>query len=167
MSYANVYAGLIVISLICYCVITLLFKLRLKWKERMLQFGAALLVMLGLFMVQNNLVLAGIALPGLRPASGGMLQQSTVDGDAQYITTYLKYNGCDGLEVKAGIPIVWTMIPDEGSLNSCNNSLVLPAFDQQIHLSEGETVVTFLPGKEGIYSYSCWMGMLKNTITVV
>lgn len=36
MAYANVYAGLIVMSLICYCIITLLFKLRdhvLVWQK--------------------------------------------------------------------------------------------------------------------------------------
>lgn len=36
MSYANVYAGLIVLSLICYCIITMLFKLRdhvLVWQK--------------------------------------------------------------------------------------------------------------------------------------
>ena len=48
-----------------------------------------------------------------------------------------------------------------------NNEIVLPAFGQQIKLDVGTTTISFTPERAGSYPYSCWMGMLRNTITVV
>lgn len=141
-------------------------KLQMSWKRQMLRLSAALLVILGFFMVQNNLALVGVSVSASLPGAGSFAQAAVVEGDAQHITTRLKPGGYDNIQVKAGIPVVWTITADKSSLNGCNNALVLPAFNQQIRLSEGETVISFLPEKAGVYTYSCWMGMLKNTITV-
>ena len=91
----------------------------------------------------------------------------TVDGDAQYVTTKLRANGYDDLQVVAGIPVVWTIEADAAALNGCNNELVLPAFDRQVRLTEGRNTITFTPEEPGEYLYSCWMGILRNTIIVV
>ncbi|SBV97024.1 exported hypothetical protein [uncultured Eubacteriales bacterium] len=112
------------------------------------------------------------ALTGLVPASlagkGGETVLAAVrEGDAQYVTTRLHINGYDDVQVAAGDAVVWTIVAEEGSLNGCNNELVLPAFDQQVCLQEGENVITYTPERVGRYVYSCWMGMLRNTITVV
>lgn len=32
--------------------------------------------------------------------------------------------------------------------------------------SEGENVIEFTPEKEGVYTYSCWMGMITGKIYV-
>ena len=63
--------------------------------------------------------------------------------------------------------MVWTITASEDSLNGCNNEIVLPAFDQQIKLKAGENTIRFTPESAGSYPYSCWMGMLRNTITVI
>lgn len=139
--------------------------LRLKWKRRMLQVSSALLVLLGLFMVQNNLALAGITMPGSYSGTEPVI--AVVRDGAQYLTTQLRANGYDDIQVEAGIPVIWTIEVAAEDLNGCNNELVLPAFGQQIRLQESVTEITFLPEKAGTYSYSCWMGMLKNTITVI
>ncbi len=142
--------------------------LKAKWRERMLQVGSVLLVLMGIFMIQNNLVLTGLTTSSASTdVSSGSAIVSTVDGDTQYITTTLHSNGYDDIQVTAGIPVVWTIEVDESSLNGCNNEIVLSDFNQQIKLSVGEVVVEFTPEKTGAYTYSCWMGMLKNTITVV
>lgn len=143
--------------------------LRLGWKEKMLKLSAALVILFGLFMVQNNLALTGLSLPSLRGmgTSASASVTAAVEGDTQVLTTRLRANGYDDITVVGGIPVVWTIIADEGSLNGCNSEIVLPAFGQQVKLSEGENVITFTPEAEGTYSYSCWMGMLRNTITVI
>ena len=140
--------------------------LRLGWKEKMLQFSAALLVLFGVFMVQNNLALTGLPLPALSGTASTASAAATVEGDIQVLTTYLRANGYDDIEVTAGIPVEWTIIADGDSLNGCNNEIVLPAFDRQVRLTEGENRITFTPEEAGTYPYSCWMGMLRNTITV-
>lgn len=140
--------------------------LRLGWKEKVLRVGAALLVLFGLFMVQNNVALTGISLPEWSAPAQSAVVCARVDGDTQYLTTRLRANGYDDLEVVAGIPVVWTILAGEDALNGCNRELVLPAFDLQVRLEEGENVITFTPEEPGTYSYSCWMGMLQNSIMV-
>ncbi|MCD8224893.1 MAG: sulfite exporter TauE/SafE family protein [Clostridiales bacterium] len=144
--------------------------LKTHWRQRMLQAGSVLLVVMGIFMIQNNLVLTGFsvlpAVPSTNIDTDGTVV-STVDGDIQYVTTSLHANGYDDIQVVAGIPVVWTMEVDANNLNGCNNEIVLSAFNQQVTLTAGEVVIEFTPTEEGTYTYSCWMGMLKNTITVV
>ncbi len=140
--------------------------LKMRWRQRMLQAGSVLLLIMGIFMIQNNLVLTGFTVsPAGTDTDGAVV--SSIEGDVQYVTTTLHVNGYDDIQVTAGIPVVWTIEVDEMNLNGCNNEIVLPAFDQQVKLAVGEVVIEFTPEEEGTYTYSCWMGMLKNTITVV
>lgn len=140
--------------------------LRRSWKRRMLQCSAGLLVLFGLFMVQNNLALSGISLPALKAGDSGGAAVAVVEDGVQYITTELQPNGYADIQVEAGIPVVWTMVAEESSLNGCNREIILSDFDQRIKLEAGENVISFLPEEAGTYTYSCWMGMLHNTITV-
>ena len=141
--------------------------LKMTWRKRMLQLGCALLILMGLFTVQNNLALTGMTLPWAESGSEGKPISASVDGDVQYVTTTLRANGFDDIQVVEGIPVVWTILADADALNGCNQAMVLPAFDQQIQLEEGANTITFTPEEAGDYSYSCWMGMLRNTITVI
>ena len=138
--------------------------LKMKWKRRMLQISSGLLVLFGLFMVQNNLALTGVSVPSSSGSYGAVT--AVVENGTQYLTTQLHANGYDNIQVKAGIPVIWTIVASSQDLNGCNNELVIPAFGQQIQLKEGTTEISFFPETAGTYSYSCWMGMLRNVITV-
>ncbi len=140
--------------------------LKKTWRTAMLRVGAALLILLGLVSVQNNLVLTGIPMPWASSSGDGTAITALTVGGIQYVTTTLRVNGYDDIQVTAGIPVVWIIQASEESLNGCNSELVLPAFDQQIRLQAGENTITFTPEEPGVYTYSCWMGMLQNTITV-
>ena len=135
---------------------------RRRW---MLQLGSALLVLIGLFTVQNNLALAGILLPNA--GSSGAASAAVVEDGTQYVTTTLHSNGFEDIQVTAGMPVVWTIVANSESLNGCNNEIVIPAFEQQVKLQVGETMIRFTPESAGSYPYSCWMGMLRSTIPVV
>lgn len=141
--------------------------LKLKWRTLILQIGSGLLVLMGVFTMQNNMALTGFSFA--LPKSAAHTSDSViaaVDGDKQYLTTTLHVNGYDDIQVAAGIPVEWTILVEPDTLNGCNNELVLPFANRQIKLTEGKNVIEFLPEEVGQYAYSCWMGMLRNTITV-
>lgn len=86
-----------------------------------------------------NLALAGVMLPGAE--KGQPVVAAVVDGGTQYVTTALRANGFDDIQVVAGIPVEWTITADKESLNGCNNEIVLSTFGQQVKLSEGANTV--------------------------
>ena len=140
--------------------------LKKNWQQLMLQLGSAMLILIGLSTTQNNLALTGVTLPWAQSGSESAVITAAIDGDVQRVSTTLRANGYDDIQVTAGIPVIWTIIVDENALNGCNNELYLPAFDQQLKLEVGITTISFMPEEPGVYPYTCWMGMLQNTITV-
>jgi plastocyanin domain-containing protein len=52
-------------------------------------------------------------------------------------------------------------------LNGCNNAIVIPEFKIEKRLQVGDNIIEFTPTKTGKFRYSCWMGMIRGTITVV
>lgn len=44
---------------------------------------------------------------------------------------------------------------------------ILAALDLRIPLSEGDNIVEFTVDEPGVIPYTCWMGMLRGTITAV
>lgn len=141
--------------------------LKKKWKTVMIKASAVLVLFFGIYMLQNNFALTGVVIPSLvSEQKSETYVTAMIDGDKQYITTDLHVNGYDDLKVAQGIPVVWTIVVDEKNLNGCNSEIILPDFNQQIKLHEGENVIEFIPTENGTFTYSCWMGMLKNTITV-
>ncbi|MBQ8835512.1 MAG: sulfite exporter TauE/SafE family protein [Oscillospiraceae bacterium] len=140
--------------------------LKQNWRQKILQLGSAMLVLIGLSTMQNNLALTGVTLPWAKSGGESTVISSTIDGGVQYVSTTLRANGYDDIRVTAGIPVIWTITVEEAALNGCNNEIFLPAFDQQVKLEVGTTTISFTPEKAGTYPYTCWMGMLQNTITV-
>lgn len=140
--------------------------LKKKWKSIMIKASAVIVVFLGIYMLQNNLALTGISMPSFTKSTDNTAITAMVDGNKQYVTTNLHVNGFDDITVKAEVPVVWTIIVEKENLNGCNNEIVLAEYDRQIKLHEGENVIEFTPSERGTFTYTCWMGMLKNTITV-
>ncbi|MCD7828470.1 MAG: sulfite exporter TauE/SafE family protein [Clostridiales bacterium] len=141
--------------------------LKKKARDVMLNVSAVLVFVFGIYMLQNNFALTGISLPSISQSSSGNIITATVNGDKQYISSSLHSNGFDDLQVEAHIPVVWTLTVDSDTLNGCNNEIVIAEYNIQIKLQEGENIIEFTPTEEGTFTYTCWMGMLKNTITVV
>ncbi len=83
----------------------------------------------------------------------------------QYVNISVNEKGFEPALVvlQKGVETVWTINGE--SLNSCNSSLVFPAYNAQMDLKEGENTVEFTPDQD--FSYSCWMGMLNGYVKVV
>ena len=139
-------------------------KLNRTHARWMLTVSAFLIFIMGLNMASNGLALSGVS---LIPQQAGEIQMAEQDDGTQTITTEIDYGSYPSLIVRSGVPVQWTILVPDGVLNGCNGEIVVPAYDLDIVLHEGENVVTFLPGAPGTIPYSCWMGMITASIHIV
>jgi plastocyanin domain-containing protein len=54
-----------------------------------------------------------------------------------------------------------------GSINGCNNRMIIREYGIEHRFTPGENVIEFTPARTGKFPYSCWMGMIRSSITVV
>lgn len=138
-------------------------KLNRKYSRVMLTVSAMLIFVMGLNMLGNGLALSGVSLPQ-RNASA-VIQAMQAEG-VQTLRTEIDYGSYPPVRVKAGIPVDWTIIVPEGKLNGCNGEILIPAYQIDAVLQEGENHISFLPEQSGAVPYSCWMGMIRSTIEI-
>ena len=145
-----------------------------RFTKQVLKFGAVLVVVLGLSMISQGSALSGIdsKVAGVfsKPKETEEVQaklNETVEKDGvQYVSSVLESGKYPDITIKAGEPVVWEIEADKGSINGCNYKILLQDFDMEYTFSEGENVIEFTPEKEGVYTYSCWMGMITGKIYV-
>ena len=89
-----------------------------------------------------------------------------VDGN-QVVNSTLSSGRYPNITVEAGMPVKWVIDAPEGSMNGCNNRMLIPDYGIEYSFEPGENVVEFTPTKTGTVRYSCWMGMIRGNITVV
>jgi len=71
----------------------------------------------------------------------------------------------DTIVVERGRPVRLVFRREESA--SCSERVVIPAFDKNALLPEGEEVaLEFLPSERGEYPFSCQMGMFRGRIVV-
>ena len=154
-----------------------------KFTRHMVTAGAVLVVLMGVSMFQNGLALSGMGAAtgterSVPPATAEKAeatqtpaavaeQTQPAQETVQNITSRLSGYGYPAITVKVGIPVKWTIQAPKGSLNGCNYSLYIPEYKLEKTLAEGDNVIEFTPSREGTFTYSCWMGMIRSTITVV
>ena len=56
-------------------------------------------------------------------------------------------------------PLCWLRSPKD-------EALVIPEYGIQKGLAPGDNVIEFTPTETGTFPYSCWMGMIRSSITV-
>ncbi len=101
---------------------------------------------------------------GIGAASDGEIQ--IVDG-RQVINSTLSSGRYPNITVQAGIPVKWVIDAPGGSINGCNNRMLIGDYGIEYSFQPGENVIEFTPVETGTVQYSCWMGMIRGTITVV
>jgi sulfite exporter TauE/SafE/copper chaperone CopZ len=145
-----------------------------RFTSRVMTVGAALVIFLGLFMFTNGMTLSGISLP-LGPSGAATSTKASASTDPQgapivdgyqEVSSTLEPGGYPYITVKAGVPVKWIIDAPAGSINGCNQTMLIPAFDLEYTFEEGENVIFFTPEEPGQISYTCWMGMIRAVITV-
>ena len=144
-----------------------------KFTNRVMTAGAVLVVVLGLSMFTQGVSLAGISpsaiLPGLEGISGNQQESSgqiKIEDGVQVINSTLSPGRYPNIKVQAGIPVKWIIDAPAGSINGCNNRMIIREYGIEYSFHTGENVVEFTPDKTGKIPYSCWMGMIRGSINV-
>ncbi|MDR3342040.1 MAG: sulfite exporter TauE/SafE family protein [Treponema sp.] len=158
-----------------------------QFTKTVMTIGAVLVVVLGLSMFSNGWSLADISNPlGFSPllfagvsggkngvAAGknsvgpGAATGVTIENGIQVVNSTLAGGRYPPITVQAGIPVQWTINAPAGSINGCNNRMIIPEYGIEHKFTLGANVIEFTPTKTGRFRYSCWMGMIRSTITVV
>lgn len=140
-----------------------------KFTGYMMKVSAVLVLVLGIFMFNNGVGLAGVGLPDF--ASTTVASKATnvavIQDGVQVITTGLSSGRYEPIVVQKGMPVKWIIQAEDGDINGCNYSMVISKYNIQKDLEVGDNVIEFTPTENGTVPYSCWMGMIRSKITVV
>ena len=109
----------------------------------------------------------GILSPGAGSAeTGAPANDVKVENGVQVVSSTLEPGRYPAITVSAGTPVKWVINAPEGSVNGCNNRMIVSEYGIEHTFKTGENVIEFTPTKTGKFKYSCWMGMIRGTITV-
>ena len=92
--------------------------------------------------------------------------QAQAEAGVQVVRSTLLPNSYPSITVQAGVPVRWEIDAPSGSINGCNNRLIIPALGMEYTFHTGKNVITFTPEQSGTLPYTCWMGMIRGVITV-
>jgi sulfite exporter TauE/SafE/copper chaperone CopZ len=139
-----------------------------KFTRNVMTAGASLVVVLGVSMFASGWSLSnlsGVSLSGLSGGETGA-PEILVENGVQVVRSTLASGRYPAITVAAGTPVRWVIDAPPGSLNGCNNKMQIPAYGVEHQFQIGENVIEFTPTQAGKVSYSCWMGMIRSTITI-
>ena len=137
-----------------------------KFTHKMMKVSAVLVMLLGVVMLNRGFALSGLNFGITAGAAGAVRNPAAVSGNVQTVTTSLK-NGYEPITVQTGVPVKWIIQADAGDINGCNGTLNIPAYNISKTLEPGDNEIDFTPQTAGTIPYSCWMGMIRSSITVV
>lgn len=137
-----------------------------KFTEKLMIFSSILVILLGLGMLNTGFAMSGLMGFGVEKSVTDSFEPVVEDG-VQIIKVEVSSNSYEAFTVKRGIPVEVNFHVEEENLNGCNNAILIPEYNLQIALSPGDNIVKFTPSRTGTIPYSCWMGMIRSSITVV
>jgi len=146
-----------------------------KATHQILKFSGAIVIILGLFMINNGLALTGAGYD-LNPTIDNPLssidtapssqQPVNVNTGSQEIRMDVTRSGYvpSTFTLKKGVPVKWIINGKE--LTGCNNAIIVPSLGLEFDIKKGEQIIEFTPTEAGTIKWSCWMGMIRGSFSV-
>jgi len=151
-----------------------------SFQNNIVRASAIIVLIMGLFMINNGLALTGNAFDATSIggvfASGAnnqnqnsltpTIEKGTVDSPYQIIKMTVDNSGFtpNSFVLKKGVPVKWVI--NGVQLNGCNNAIRVPAYNLEFNVKQGEQTIEFTPDTVGVIQWSCWMGMLHGNFVV-
>ena len=160
------------LSMFCFCLGTVPLmlgfglvsgKLNKRFARPMRVASGALVLLMGMAMLSNGLSLSGIQLSIPRGATSDVAVSAA---NIQTVESELDWRGYPDITVEAGVPVRWNIHAEAEKITGCNNEMVIPALHMRVPINTGDNIVEFTLDEPGVIPYTCWMGMLRGTITV-
>lgn len=140
-----------------------------------LKFSGVLVLLMGFYSIQNGLALTGNT---FRMASV-FSSIDKVNDETAYASNLKMENGkqvismdIDGLSyspshfvLKQGVPVIWKI--NGLNVNGCESIVVVPDYGISKFVKQGENILEFVPENPGELTFSCPMGMVTGTFTVL
>src|SRR3989344_3364363 len=139
------------------------------FQRHFLKFAGVLVVLLGIFNINNGLALAGINIDlasafkdNGSAGSNSVPTSQIVDGKQIVNMTVSGYNYTPSkFTVIAGVPVEWRI--DGGGAVGCGQVIVMPTLGISKYLSpQGITTITFTATETGTIPFNCSMGMMTR-----
>jgi sulfite exporter TauE/SafE/plastocyanin domain-containing protein len=138
-----------------------------RFKRGAARAGAVLVTVMGIFMFSYGWNLSGFPSGAVRPMDAGATAAAVVENNEQIVNSTLLPGRYPAITVQQGVPVKWIINAAQGSINGCNNRMFIREYNIEHRFSPGENIIAFTPEKTGRFSYSCWMGMIRSSITVI
>jgi sulfite exporter TauE/SafE/copper chaperone CopZ len=152
-----------------------------KFTHRMMKIGAVLITVMGMTMFTYGWGLSGFSFNFVEgsaaavnpPASnttdtdGPGAFAPVIENGVQIVNSTLSGRRYPAITVQQGIPVKWIIDAPRGSITGCNNLMLIREYNIEYSFKPGENIIEFIPERAGRFSYSCWMGMIRSSITVV
>ena len=142
-----------------------------KATHKILKASGLIVIILGAVMLNRGLALTGSGLDAtslLTSTSGEGItgNVAAMEGDYQVIRMEVNRYGWepDKFVLQKDVPVKWIINGLE--INGCNNAIQVPKFGLEFDIKQGEQTIEFTPDKEGVISWSCWMGMIPGVFIV-
>ena len=129
------------------------------------RFIGVVILFFGLYSFNSGLVLAGSPVTIDFWKTGGSAASSTITGSVQVVKMDVDWVfKPTEFKIKKGISVRWEI--NGINVSGCSNEIVIPKLNIRKKINVGQNVIEFTPTKEGILSFSCWMGMINGRFIV-
>ena len=136
-----------------------------KKRTSLSRIAPALILVLSLLMLNRGLLTLNIDLFKVRDNS--KYEQAVIVDDYQVIEFDLGYDNYKDILLKKDVKARIVIYVDSKYLTGCNNEIIINKYGIDKKLEVGDNIIEFTPDETGIFTYSCWMNMIKNNIKVV
>ncbi len=134
-----------------------------------LRFSGALVLLLSLLNLSSGFALTGFNLDSLLQGPAPIIGSAPIMRDgvqevAMKVTSY-GYEPST-ITIKAGVPVRWVV--DGAGVQGCTSQLVIPDLNVVKSITRGQNIIEFTaPSTPGRLAFSCGMGMVRGSFTVL
>lgn len=146
-----------------------------RFTTQLLKLSGVFVILLGFVAMDRGLGLANLSVGRILGFEQTQSQTTYPQGAVvatmkegyQEVRVVVDPRAYDPVVVQVNVPVKMVFVAEARNLNGCNNAIIIPSLGIEEALRAGETVVEFTPNQLGTVRYSCWMNMIRSTITVV